>query len=160
MIVTLRPLTHETLRECLALKITEEQKWNSQIGEPSEKIVEICKNPATVPLAIYGADVMVGFAAYSRLDEPSDFHIPLFFIDVQHQRKGYGETALRQLVELLFAKDECHRIVINYMSFADGPSELYAKVGFIETPEFQEAEEFDQEHGEKYAVLTRGQFAI
>lgn len=153
MPVTLRPLDSGNLSACKHLQISAEQRLEGLIEETPEMIEFMCEDPECVRLTIYNEDTMVGFIAYSLKEGTGGYQIERFIIDQAHQRQGYGENALRQVLEQISNLVGCDRVVINYMALNEGAAFLYEKIGFVVTDEFQSPEEFENEFGARYAVL-------
>ncbi len=155
MAITLRPLTSDNLPECLNLRVSDEQRYNAVIEETPEMIEYVLNLPSFELFTIYNDETMVGLLAYSCIDESTDYQIHRLIIDEKHQRHGYGESAMRLVIEKLSNNADCERIVINYMSFNESAVSLYEKLGFMETSQFQKSEGYEDEPVSKYAFLQR-----
>jgi diamine N-acetyltransferase len=97
--------------------------------------------PEAIPLAIYSDDVAVGFVMYGI--EPRDnyeYWIDRLMIDEKHQKKGYGEKALKLVIDMI-KQDKTH----NKIKISTNPEnmvarKLYAKLGFYDTGELHDDE--------------------
>ena len=135
MNITLRAIDHTNFEEVISLRV--ERYCASNIFSLAQAKVY----PEAIPLAVYNDDVPVGFVMYGI--EPLDndeYWIDRFMIDEKHQRKGYGERALRMLIDSI-RQDKTHdKIKISTNPENTVARRLYAKVGFRETGELHDGE--------------------
>lgn len=160
MPVTMRPLDADNLAECFLLGVSEEQRNHAQIEETPDLIEHMLADSSCLPFAIYNDDTLVGLIAYAHVEGTSDYRLQRILVDEKHQGHGYGENALRQVIEQLRHREDCERIVVSYITFNMSALHLYAKLDFVETDEFYKAGETKDDHAEIYAILFTSQAAI
>ena len=128
--VALRELTRDNWEECVRLRLSEDQERFVESNLYS--IAESKFWPAYVPLAIYHDGTMVGFVMYGRESDGS-YWISRLMIDREHQRKGDGRAAMREVIERLKQELDCEEIVLGYAPDNVAARKLYESLGFEET---------------------------
>jgi diamine N-acetyltransferase len=96
--------------------------------------------------AIYADDEPVGLilVAENHPESPWPYYLWRLLVDEQHQGRGYGRDAMRQLIERLKQRpdaDELVSSVATYDDATDSPMGFYEALGFVRTGEFNEHEE-------------------
>ena len=135
MNITFRKIDQNNFNEVISLKVEKYCASNLYSLEQA-KIY-----PHEITLAIYNDDIPVGFIMYGK--EPRDNHeywIDRFMIDEKYQKNGFGEQALKMIIDTI-KQDKTH----NKIKVSTNPEnmvarKLYAKLGFYETGEFQDDE--------------------
>ena len=136
--VTLREVTRDNFRACIALKTADEQD-----GFVATNVVSIAQayvEPDFVPRAIYDDDTIVGFLMYGRDATTGADWIIRLMIGSQFQRKGYGRAAMQQVIDLLGRQPDCKEIMISYVPENTVAEQLYASLGFEPTGEIDDGE--------------------
>lgn len=129
--IRLAPITVENWKEAIALKVAEDQ--TELLPENLYSIAEAQFYPQARAMAIYNtADQMVGFALYGRDVQRGKWKIFRLMIDASQQRKGYGRTAMVQLIEEIRRQPDSDEILIAYQSKNQVARKLYASLGFVE----------------------------
>jgi len=129
--VNLKPITVDNWKECIGLKVKDEQA--DFLPSNLYSIAEAQFYPQAVPLTIYSEqDQMVGFVMYGVDVETRKWKIFRLMIDYVHQRKGYGRAAMEQVIDRLSAQPDCDQILIAYQTDNNAARRLYASLGFIE----------------------------
>lgn len=129
--VTLREITRENFWDCINLKVGEDQK-----GFVTSNAVSLAQSkyqPECIPLAIYNDDVMVGFVMYCIDADDHNYWIYRMMIDQAHQRKGYGEEAIRLVITEISKDASRSSIYLDCKHENVAAQRLYAKVGFVKT---------------------------
>jgi diamine N-acetyltransferase len=103
-------------------------------------IAEAYLEPTWTPLAMYAGDALVGFAMFGRDDATGQWWIMRYMIDTQHQGRGYGTSALPQLIDLIVERHGCNELFLGYDPGNEVAKRLYARMGFIPTGEMLEGE--------------------
>lgn len=85
-------------------------------------------------LAVYAGEKPVGILLVRDLDEePACYDLQELLIDQRHQNKGYGQAALRLLLQKLKAEGKYPRVDL-YVERKDlAAIHVYQKVGFVDT---------------------------
>jgi diamine N-acetyltransferase len=92
------------------------------------------------PLAIYQDGEPVGFAMWGYDAEEDSHWIGGFFIDANHQGKGYGRAAMEALLDHLARQPGYREAALSYEPENTVARRLYASLGFVETGERAEDE--------------------
>jgi diamine N-acetyltransferase len=142
-VVELREITMDNFHECIGLQVADEQRYF--VAPNVYSLAEAKADGVSVPLAMYAAGQMVGFIMYWYDAENGKGYIERLMVAAEHQGRGYGKSALQQVVERLRETPGCHRIQTSFAPanrVADG---LYYQLGFRRTGEMV--------HGETVVVL-------
>ncbi len=138
-VISLRPVTQENFHQVIHLKVREDQKCF--VATNAESLAEAYVFPYRYPLAIYADETPIGFLMYVYLEERQQHWIFRLMITAENQRRGYGRTVMRLLIERMRAIHGCNQIYISYELENDVARKLYASLGFRITGEIFEGEE-------------------
>ncbi len=136
MTITLREINEHNAGSVLALRTTPEQEqFVSTVPDSLEEAVD---NPEGNPWyrAVYADDEPVGFVMLSWDVEPQppDINGPWFLwkliIDHRHQRQGYGQEVVRQVVEIV-RREGASELLTSHVPGEGDPAGFYAKLGFV-----------------------------
>jgi diamine N-acetyltransferase len=141
MTVSLREITSHTVREILALQVSEPQR--DYVASNAVSIAEGHFNPGAWFRAIYAGELPVGFvmlfdpmapgAIVRGPVEPTDIGLWRLMIDHRYQARGYGRAAL-DLVRLhVCSETQGSRLVSSYRLGQHGPEGFYLRHGFRRT---------------------------
>ena len=137
--VRLEKITAENFKECLNLKVAEEQK-----DFVSSNTLSLAKayifNDIVKPFAIYNDDTMVGFIMMRFTEEHNYYFIWQLMIDEKYQGKGYGKEAIKLAIEWMKKDERCHQIVTTYKKGNQCAEALYTKLGFENMEDFGDDE--------------------
>ena len=90
-------------------------------------------NPDTVmAFDIFDGDDLIGFVLVHRFEERG-FFLWEFAIDVNHQNRHKGTTALKEFVDYLKVNHDAKEITTTYIYGNDHAKHIYERVGFVET---------------------------
>lgn len=130
MNIYFKNITEENLKECINLKISNEQeKYLPHTNETS--VNESKVNSQWIPLGIYKDDNMVGFAMYGQDDEETNcICLIRFMIDKKYQGKGYGRYALGLLLDRIQKESVCEKIYLSFHPESIVAKKLYLSFGF------------------------------
>ena len=126
--IKLQEVDRDNFHPVLKLSVFDEQK--DFVASNCYSLAQAKAQPECVPLAIYSNDELIGFVMYCMDIEDSEYWIYRLMIDKKHQKKGYGKTAMLQVIEML-KHDKEHSIV--YISFEpenEIAKKLYESLGF------------------------------
>jgi diamine N-acetyltransferase len=138
MNLTLRDITMNNFRECIALKVADEQK--NFVATNVYSLAEAKADGVSNPCAIYADDQMVGFTMYDFEPAENRGYISRLMIDSDFQGKGYGRKAITQVIDRLAAIPECREIQTGYMPANDVAKRLYESLGFKRVGEDDDGE--------------------
>jgi diamine N-acetyltransferase len=142
MAIELRDVTRENWQECAGLRLAPEQEHF--VSSNAYSLAESKFMPTFVPQAIYhrddatGAEMMVGFVMYGLYPEGEPPHgnrywIYRLMIDREHQGRGYGTAAMREVLRRLEADPACPDVLIGYETDNPVAQKLYRDLGFAES---------------------------
>lgn len=134
--VVLREITDADLGSVLEVRTTAAQE--RFVSPVAQSIAEAAATPEGNPWyrAVYADDRPVGFVMLSWDVEPQPPHIngPWFLwkllIDHRHQRRGYGQEVVHQVVQLV-RENGGTELLTSYVPGEGGPAGFYARLGFV-----------------------------
>ena len=140
MTVSLREISNDNAPSVRALRTTHEQE--QFVSTVAYSLREAASEPEGNPWyrAIYAGDVPVGFImlAWDVTPQPPEIIGPWYLwkllIDHRHQGKGYGQEAVRQIVDLIRAEGATE-LLTSYVPGEGSPAGFYARLGFVPTGE-------------------------
>ena len=143
MNIEFKEIDRSNYKECINLKISEEQK--RFVASNIFSLVQAAYEPNFYPLGIYKDNKMVGFILYDFDYDINGWSMSRFMIDESYQNQGIGKIALKKFLELFVNKYGHLKLytsaeVDNKVALA-----MYEKAGF----EKKELFEYEFE-GEKY----------
>lgn len=127
MNLTLRKITQDNWRDCIKLKVREDQSRFIATNENGLALAYV--HTEMNPLGIYLDETMVGFIMHALDPDENIYYINRLMIDENYQGKGYGSKALSLLIEKL--KNEGVK-VLDILHKPDNHSaiKLYKSLGF------------------------------
>jgi RimJ/RimL family protein N-acetyltransferase len=140
--ITLRDVTLENARACIALAVTPDQA--GFVASNAASLIQSKFEPHWLTRAIYDDETMVGFVMYGR-DPDFGWGVLRLMVDAAFQGRGYGRAALRLVLEDIRAAG-APAVGVSYEDDNQVARRLYRSLGFVETGE--------QPFGEPFAVLT------
>ncbi len=129
--ITLRPVDRSNWKQCLALQLHEHQK--RFVASNMFSLAEAKVYPAFVPLAVYHDTVMVGFIMYGLDPDDGNCWISRLMIDKEHQQRGYGKAAIKQVIDRLKESPNCTAVYISHHPDNEIADRLYTDLGFAGT---------------------------
>lgn len=134
--VSLREITEANIDAVLEVRTTPDQE--RFVSSVATSIAEAAATPQGNPWyrAVYAGDRPVGFVMVSWDVVPQPPHIngPWFLwkllIDARHQRLGYGQEVVRQVVELVRGHGATE-LLTSCVPGEGGPAGFYARLGFV-----------------------------
>jgi len=137
--VRLEKITEDNYRECLDLKVVEDQTSFVSSNMKSLAKAYVYYNRVT-SFAIYDDELMVGFMLLRFNEEYNNYFIWQLMIDERHQSKGYGKQAMLLAIEWMKKDERCHEIVTTYIEGNDQAKKLYIQLGFQRMNEIEDGE--------------------
>ena len=138
MDISLRPLTRENLWPVVDIKLHPEQEGHVEVNVAS--IANAYVEPTFVPLVIYAGEEPVGFCMYGQHPVTGGWWVIRLMIDRDHQGKGYGRTAMEQVIEMMIDRTGCEEIITSFVPANAVASSLYTSLGFRPTGEWEDGE--------------------
>jgi diamine N-acetyltransferase len=139
--IRLEEVSLDNLRNVVNLRVAESQK--GFVADNTQSIAWSRYLPNLLPTAVYADGTLVGFALYGSWgdEKPGLWGIARFMIGEQHQGKGYGKAAMRDIIRDIKERDpNVKGVVLSYVPQNDAARKLYASVGFRETGEMWDHE--------------------
>lgn len=140
-IVTLREITAATVRQVVALDVSEPQR--SYVAPNAASIAEAHFNPGAWFRCVCADDIPVGFVmlfnpaapgAIARPQiEPADVALWRLMIRHSQQGQGYGRGVLDLIRGHIRNSTGASRIISSYVPGPDGPEGFYLRYGFQKT---------------------------
>jgi len=129
--ITLQPITRDNWKACIALSVDESQK--DFVPTNLYSIAEAQFYPEAQPFAIYNeAGQLVGFVLYGRDILSGKWKVFRMMVDAAQQRKGYGQAAMKQVIEKIVRQPDGDEILICYHKPNQAAHKLYTQLGFVE----------------------------
>ena len=153
----LQPVSWENYDELIALEVHDNQKSfvASNLKSLAQAYVYWANNDYNflppIVFGIYDGEVPVGFTTivyeageggYESNNGQPRYNLWRFMIDKNHQGKGYGKAAMKEIINYLRTKPkgEAPTIYVSYKPDNNATRKLYAGVGFVETGEIDDDE--------------------
>jgi len=128
--VTLKDVNKDNWRDCIALSLRKDQEEN--VASNLATIAESKFEKHYILKAVYKDNLVVGFVAYCRDDEPEIqnlYWIFRFMISEQFQNKGYGSKAIELVLEEIRSSG-CNTIRTMHKPKNTIAANIYNKFGF------------------------------
>ena len=139
VVARLKRITPDNYRECLDLKVAEDQKKFI-----SPNVLSLAKAylyyDSVTPFAIYDESLMVGFIMLRFNKEYNNYFIWQFMIDERYQSKGVGSKALGLAIDWMKKDIRCSEIVTTYIVGNEKVRKLYIKHGLQQIGEIEDGE--------------------
>ncbi len=144
--VVLREITPESFHECIRLQVADDQVNN--VASNVYSLAQAKVNPLLVPLGIYDGSIlgreprpdekMVGFLMFQVMEGVG--FIMRLMIGEEHQQKGYGRTAMVEVIRRLKMMPEIEFIGTSVAKGNDYVEKFYRDLGFIDADKVDEKE--------------------
>lgn len=129
--VHLEPVTVANWKVCVALELAPGQE--KFLPSNLYSIAESQFYKQSKSKAVYNEkDQLVGYALFGRDISNNKWKIFRLMIDKSHQGKGYGESAMKEIIEQISKEENGNEILICYQDDNDAARSLYARLGFVE----------------------------
>lgn len=138
MNVTLREITPENFKDCINLKVADEQKHF--VAPNVTSIAQSKIYPTVEPFAVYNDDELVGFVMFGLDIEDDRYYLVRLMIDEKFQGRGFGKAATLAVIEKMKLTEDCNEIYLSFVPENANAEKLYKSVGFERTGEISEGE--------------------
>lgn len=136
--VTFRELTKMNFKECINLKVRDDQRF---VASNLYSIAQSKIEPEYIPLAIYNDETLVGFIMYTLDLEKRELYLCRLMIDAQYQGKGYGKESLDLIKSIATETPGIDKIELSTKPDNHHGIKVYEKAGFKDTGILDEGEE-------------------
>jgi diamine N-acetyltransferase len=138
--VTFREITEETVVPICKLSDTLSEPQKKMVAPNGQSISQAHYNKFAWFRAIYADETPVGFIMlYDNPEEPEYFLWRLMIAD-PYQGLGYGEKAVRLLIEYVKTRPGAKVLLVSCGEGAGSPEGFYVKLGFKRTGELLDDE--------------------
>jgi len=137
-LIELREITMDNFRECIRMAVAEHQR--GFVASNMYSLAEAKADGVSIPRAIYSGDVMVGFTMYNFDSDNGTGYIDRLMVAAGHQRRGYGEAAMTELISRFRNTPGCLRIRTSFEPTNTVADALYQSLGFCRTGEVDDGE--------------------
>lgn len=135
--VTLQVITKENELECIHLKPREDQL--DLVASNADSLIHATKEITSKPYGIFAEEQMVGFILFDHeIYNDGYYWILRFMIDEEHQSKGYGKLAIKEVIRILQDRSDCQQIRVSHVPHNIAANSLYKHCGFQDTGEFED----------------------
>lgn len=140
MMVELREITRDNWKDCVRLKVAEDQQ--GFVASNAVSLAQSKYEPDYVPTGVYDGEKMVGFIMYAPGDHNGEkcWFIDRLMVGKDYQHKGYGRAAMQNLLAHLKAQPGYAAIYISFVPENEPAKNLYASLGFQDTGEIDDGE--------------------
>jgi len=136
--ITLREITQETLWPILNLQVADSQR--KFVASNAHSIAEAYFSDQAWFRGIYLEDRPVGFVMLYIDQEKPRYFLWRLMIDKDHQKKGCGYQAMKQVIDYVRSLPQAKELETSYTPGEGNPSPFYYKLGFEETGQTLEGE--------------------
>ncbi len=136
--ITLREVTQKTLGQILKLQVAEDQ--DHLVAPNAVSIAEAYFEPYAWFRAIYADEEPVGFLMTYEVPERAYYYLWRLMIDKGYQRMGFGEKAVKLLIERTKSLPNATELVVSIAEGANNPAPFYQRLGFYDTGEIEDDE--------------------
>ena len=141
MLVTLREITAETVRQITRLAVSAEQQ--RFVASNAVSLAEALFHNEAWFRAIYVGEAPAGFVMLYdeslRTQPPAEPKLALwrFMVDATYQGQGVGKAALAQVIAHVRSKQVSSSLVTSYVPGPGCPEPFYLSIGFRHTGEIE-----------------------
>jgi len=131
------PISNDNELECIDLRPREEQL--QLVASNADSLVHATNEITSKAYGIYAEDSMVGFILFDNEAYFDGYYwILRFMIDERFQGKGYGKSAIQQVIAKLKNRNDCKEIRVSHVPHNIVANTIYKSCGFQETGEFED----------------------
>jgi diamine N-acetyltransferase len=138
--VSLKEITADTVTEICKLTDTLPQYQRKFVASNAYSIAQAYFEPKAWFRGIYAGDQPVGFMMLYDDVEKQEYFLWRLMIAGPHQRKGYGQEAIKLLLGYIRTRPGATALLTSYVPDENGPGAFYRRLGFEPTGEILEGE--------------------
>jgi diamine N-acetyltransferase len=137
MLVSLREITADTVRQITSLSVNPEQQ--RFVASNAISLAQALFSPDAWYRAIYAGESPAGFVMLYdeslRSTPPPNPQVALwrFMVDTQFQGRGVGTAALEQVIAYVRSKGLFSALLVSYVPAPGSPEQFYLRAGFRHT---------------------------
>jgi len=141
--LSLKEVTKDNLLLIIKLQVKDNQK--GFVATNAISIAQAHYSDQAWFRAIYFNNTPVGFVMLSLDDVKKQYWIWRFMIDQNHQQKGYGKAAVKQVIDFVKTKPNAQKLMLSFVPEEGGPKVFYEKLGFAENGKVHDNGEVEME---------------
>lgn len=138
MTITLKEITKDNFRECIRLKVRDDQPY---VASNLYSIAQSKVEPENIPLAVYAGETMVGFVMFELDIEARELYIGRLMIDQRYQHMGYGRATLEAVRQIALQDERIERMALSTNPENAYGIRVYETFGFKDTGILDDGEE-------------------
>ena len=138
--IQFKAITEENFRAIINMKRPAEEGFVANNAYSLAQAWLYRDNGDVYPFAIYNDEEPVGFMMLDEDLEERSLVIWRIMFPPEHQCKGYGTQAIRQIIELARASGKYDSIILDYVMGNAIAEHVYTKLGFRPTGEISNGE--------------------
>ena len=138
--IEFRKITEENFKAIIDMKQPEGQNFVASNAVSLAQAWLYYENHDVYPFAIYHEDCVVGFMMLDEDLEERSMTIWRIMIAMEHQNKGYGTQALKNIIDLIKESGKYDAITLDYVIGNEHAKHIYEKLGFVPTGEISDGE--------------------
>ena len=137
MLISLREITAETVRQITSLSVSPEQQ--RFVASNAISLAQALFSQEAWYRAIYAGESPAGFLMLYdeslRASPPPQPQVAVwrFMVDTKFQRQGVGRAALEQVIDHVRSKGPSSSLLVSYVPAPGSPEEFYLRAGFKHT---------------------------
>jgi len=126
--IEFKPIIADNFREVIEIKINKEQE---QFIPDNTFLIAMSKIiPKCIPLAIYSADIVVGFLMYGLAENDENYWLHIMMIDDKYQGRGYAKEAFQKILSIIKKDTNVHKVLLAVSKNNLNAIKIYEKSGF------------------------------
>lgn len=137
-VVTLRPISKDTLRAVLRLKVSPAQE--QFVASNAVSLAQAHFNSYAWYRAIYADETPVGFMMLYDNPERPEYFLWRLLVDERYQGRGYGSKALALLVDYVKGRPGVTELLVSHGQGEGNPGPFYSRLGFTYTGQEDDGE--------------------
>ena len=139
--IELKPITENNYRECMRLKVKQEQLAFVENGNYVALAKAYVYRDSVFPFAVYIENEIIGFIQYRHMEELGNYLIDKIMIKEKFQGKGYGTQLLETVINKMKEENIYRKLCLCVDKNNKDAMKLYSKLGFVQVEEEEEENE-------------------
>lgn len=138
--VSLREITEKTVTTIIKLSDTHSEQQKKMVAPNAVSIAQAHFSDKAWFRAIYADEEPVGFIMLYDDPKKPEYFLWRLMIAAQYQGKGFGERAVKLLIEHVKTRPNARELLVSYVPMEGGPMGFYHKLGFKENGQIEHDE--------------------
>jgi diamine N-acetyltransferase len=138
MSISLREITKDNFRECVRLKVRDDQPY---VASNVYSIAQSKVEAENIPMAVYAGETMVGFVMFELDYSERELYICRLMIDQSYQHMGYGRETLEAVRQIAWQDQGIDKMALSTNPKNTYGIRVYETFGFKDTGILDDGEE-------------------